>query len=38
MPDSDVAPGTGVMEGIASALRVAAPPGVTVSVTGFEQV
>jgi RND superfamily putative drug exporter len=38
MPDPDAAPGTGVMEGIAPALRAAAPRGVTVSVTGFEQV
>ncbi len=33
-----VPPGTGVMEGIGPALRAAAPPGVTVSVTGFEQI
>jgi RND superfamily putative drug exporter len=38
MPNPDVAPGTGVMEGIEPALRAAAPPGVTVSVTGFEQI
>jgi RND superfamily putative drug exporter len=38
MPNPDVPPGTGVMEGIGPALRAAAPPGVTVSVTGFEQI
>jgi len=38
MPDPDVSPGTGVIKGIAPALRAAAPRGVTVSVTGFEQV
>jgi RND superfamily putative drug exporter len=38
MPNPDVAPGTGVMGGIEPALRAAAPPGVTVSVTGFEQI
>ncbi len=38
MPNPDVPPGTGVMEGIEPALRAAAPPGVTVSVTGFEQI
>jgi putative drug exporter of the RND superfamily len=38
MPNPDVPPGTGVMVGIAPALRAAAPPGATVSVTGFEQI
>ena len=38
MPDPDVSPGTGVIKGIAPTLRAAAPRGVTVSVTGFEQV
>jgi RND superfamily putative drug exporter len=38
MPNPDVAPGTGVMGGIEPALRAAAPSGVSVSVTGFEQI
>jgi RND superfamily putative drug exporter len=38
MPNPDVPPGTGVMEGIEPALHAAAPPGATVSVTGFEQI
>jgi RND superfamily putative drug exporter len=37
MPNPDVPSGTGVMEGIEPALRAAAAPGATVSVTGFEQ-
>jgi RND superfamily putative drug exporter len=37
MPNPDVPSGTGVMDGIGPALRAAAPPGATVSVTGFEQ-
>jgi RND superfamily putative drug exporter len=38
MPNPDVPPGTGVMDGIEPALRAAAPAGVSVSVTGFEQI
>ncbi len=37
MPNPDTGPGTGVMGGIAPAMRAAAPAGVSVSVTGFEQ-
>jgi RND superfamily putative drug exporter len=37
MPNPDVPPGIGVMDRIEPALRAAAPPGATVSVTGFEQ-
>ncbi len=37
MPNPDLPSGTGVMQGIEPALRAAAPPGTTVSVTGFEQ-
>jgi RND superfamily putative drug exporter len=38
MPNPDIPPGTGVMEGIEPALKAAAPPGFTVAVTGFEQI
>ncbi|HEY0693264.1 MAG TPA: MMPL family transporter [Kribbella sp.] len=37
MPNPDVPPGIGVMDRIEPTLRAAAPPGATVSVTGFEQ-
>lgn len=37
MPNPDIPSGTGVMEAIPRALESAAPHGVTVSVTGFEQ-
>ena len=38
MPNPDIPSGTGVMAGIEPALKAAAPPGVTVAVTGFEQI
>ncbi|NUR03747.1 MAG: MMPL family transporter [Streptomyces sp.] len=38
MPNPDIPSGQGVMEGIEPALREAAPSGVTVQVTGFEQI
>jgi putative drug exporter of the RND superfamily len=38
MPNPDVPLGTGVMDRIAPAMRAAAPAGVSVSVTGFEQI
>jgi RND superfamily putative drug exporter len=38
MPNPDVPLGSGVMDRIAPALRAAAPAGVSVSVTGFEQI
>jgi putative drug exporter of the RND superfamily len=38
VPNPDVGLGTGVVEQIAPALRAAAPAGVTVAVTGFEQI
>jgi RND superfamily putative drug exporter len=38
MPNPDLASGDGVMDGIEPALKATAPPGVTVSVTGFEQI
>jgi RND superfamily putative drug exporter len=38
MPNPDIPLGSGVMDGILPALRAAAPPGVTVAVTGFEQI
>jgi RND superfamily putative drug exporter len=38
MPNPDIPSGSGVMEGIETALRAAAPPGTTVAVTGFEQI
>lgn len=37
MPNPDVPAGSGVMDAIPHALHSAAPPGVSVSVTGFEQ-
>ncbi len=36
MPNPDVPIGAGVLEGIQPALRAAAPPGASVTVTGFE--
>ena len=38
MPNPDIPAGSGVMEGIEPALKAAAPHGVSVSVTGFEQI
>ncbi|KAA2265391.1 MMPL family transporter [Solihabitans fulvus] len=38
MPNPDTPSGAGVMEGIEPALKAAAPEGVAVSVTGFEQI
>ncbi len=38
MPNPDVGLGTGVMDRIQPAMRAAAPAGVSVSVTGFEQI
>jgi RND superfamily putative drug exporter len=38
MPNPDTPLGSGVMDRIAPALRAAAPAGVSVSVTGFEQI
>ena len=38
MPNPDVGLGTGVMSRIQPAMRAAAPAGVAVSVTGFEQI
>ncbi|MBY8880700.1 MMPL family transporter [Actinacidiphila acidipaludis] len=38
MPNPDTPPGAGVMDRIEPALKAAAPAGVTVSVTGFEQI
>jgi putative drug exporter of the RND superfamily len=38
MPNPDVPIGAGVIDRIEPALRAAAPPGATVSVTGFEQI
>ena len=38
MPNPDGPAGAGVMDGIEPALQAAAPPGATVSVTGFEQI
>jgi RND superfamily putative drug exporter len=38
MPNPDIPLGSGVMDRIAPALRAAAPAGVSVSVTGFEQI
>jgi RND superfamily putative drug exporter len=38
MPNPDMPLGSGVMDRIAPALRAAAPAGVSVSVTGFEQI
>jgi RND superfamily putative drug exporter len=38
MPNPDIQSGSGVMDRIEPALRAAAPPGVTVAVTGFEQI
>jgi RND superfamily putative drug exporter len=38
MPNPDIPSGSGVMDGIEPALKATAPPGVTVAVTGFEQI
>jgi RND superfamily putative drug exporter len=38
MPNPDIPVGSGVIDRIAPALRAAAPAGVSVSVTGFEQI
>ncbi|HEX8009051.1 MAG TPA: efflux RND transporter permease subunit, partial [Trebonia sp.] len=38
MPNPDIPSGSGVMAGIEPALQAAAPPGVKVAVTGFEQI
>ena len=38
VPNPDVAPGQGVVDRIGPALRAAAPAGVSVSMTGFEQI
>jgi RND superfamily putative drug exporter len=38
VPNPDVGPGVGVVDRIAPALRAAAPAGVSVTVTGFEQI
>jgi putative drug exporter of the RND superfamily len=38
VPNPDVGPGQGVVDRIAPALRAAAPAGVSVSMTGFEQI
>jgi RND superfamily putative drug exporter len=38
MPNPDIPSGSGVMNAIEPALKAAAPPGVAVAVTGFEQI